>query len=117
LVTESEKRWLFESGTAVVIPSRFEGLPTVLLESMYAGTPAIMTDVSGLGSLLIEAGAGITIPPEDPSSLASAMDEAALANREKLDDWGAKGTIASQEYLWSSVVDRVLEVYRKVSSD
>ena len=117
LVTESEKRWLFENGTAVVIPSRFEGLPTVLLESMYAGTPVIMTDVSGLGSLLSETGAGITIQPEDPSSLASAMDEIALANREKLDDWGGKGSIASKKYLWSSVVDRVLEVYRRVSSD
>jgi len=45
------------------------------------------------------------------------MDEIALANREKLDDWGGKGSIASKKYLWSSVVDRVLEVYRRVSSD
>ena len=117
LVSESEKRWLFENGTAVVIPSRFEGLPTVLLESMHAGKPVIMADVSGLGSLLTESGAGIARPPEDSASLASTMDDVALSSRRVLDEWGAKGRIASKEYLWSSVVDRILEVYRKVSSD
>ena len=56
LVSEAEKRWLYENSAAIAIPSRFEGLPTVLLESMHAGTPVIMADVNGLGGMVERSG-------------------------------------------------------------
>jgi glycosyltransferase involved in cell wall biosynthesis len=114
LVSDAEKRWLYENATAVVIPSRFEGLPTVLLEAMHSGTPVVMTDVNGLGALVDEAGSGLSVPMEDPASLASAMTEVARADADRLAELGAGGVAASQSYLWSSVTDSVLEVYRRV---
>ncbi len=117
LVSEAEKRWLYENATAVVIPSRFEGLPTVLLEAMHSGTPVVMADVNGLGRLVDKAGSGLSVPMEDPSSLASAMAEIALADSDRLAGWGSGGIAASQAYLWPSVTDSVLEVYRRVVGD
>ena len=114
LVSDSEKRWLYENSVAMVIPSRFEGLPTVLLESMHAGTPVVMADVNGLGSMVDQCGCGLSVPSEDHSSLASAMSEVALADNSQRSAWGSAGMEASVEYQWSSVTDRVLEVYRRV---
>lgn len=114
LVSDSEKRWLYENSDCIVIPSRFEGLPTVLLESMHSGTPVVMADVNGLGALVEGYGCGLSVPSEDHTSLAEAMEEAALADSQTRSDWGSAGREASDSYLWASVTDRVLEVYRRV---
>ena len=114
LVSDSEKRWLYENSDCIVIPSRFEGLPTVLLEAMHSGTPVIMADVNGLGAMVEGCGSGLSVPCEDHSSLASAMTEAINADPETASQWGSSGREASREYQWDRVTDRVLEVYRMV---
>ncbi|MEL0268315.1 MAG: glycosyltransferase family 4 protein, partial [Euryarchaeota archaeon] len=70
LVTEGEKRWLLENSTGVVIPSRFEGLPTVMLEAMYANAPVIMADVNDLGRLVTEPKAGFSVEAGNSVQLA-----------------------------------------------
>ena len=114
LVSESEKRWLYENSAAIIIPSRFEGLPTVLLESMHSGTPVVMADVNGLGALVEGYGCGLSVPMEDHTSLAEAMKESAMADSQTRSEWGLAGRKAADSYLWSSVTDSVLEVYHRV---
>jgi len=114
LVSDSEKRWLYENSDAVVIPSRFEGLPTVLLEAMNSAAPVVMSDVNGLGKLVEQTGSGLVVPKEDHYSLAKAMLEATNAGKERKSEWGSNGSLASQSYLWSTITDRVLEVYQRV---
>tara|TARA_B100000287_G_scaffold404679_1_gene427570 strand:+ start:4496 stop:5638 length:1143 start_codon:yes stop_codon:yes gene_type:complete len=114
LVSDSEKRWIYENSDCIVIPSRFEGLPTVMLEAMHSGTPVIMADVNGLGAMVEGHGCGLSVPPEDPHSLARAMTEAANSDPETSSSWGSSGKEASKEYQWDRVTDRVLEVYRRV---
>ena len=114
LVSDSEKRWLYENSQCITIPSRFEGLPTVMLEAMHSGTPVVMADVNGLGPMLEGSGSGISVPPEDPSSLASAMAHVAKADEQTTSSWGSSGRDASRDYQWDRVTDRILEVYRRV---
>ena len=114
LVSDSEKRWMYENSDCVVIPSRFEGLPTVLLEAMHAGTPVIMADVNGLGSMVNDFSCGLSVPCEDSESLASAMARAIEADEEETSKWGEAGKAASRDYQWDRVTDRILEVYRGV---
>ena len=114
LVSEAEKRWLYENSTAVAIPSRFEGLPTVLLESMHAGTPVIMADVNGLGGMVEGFGCGLSVPCEDHQALASAIRKTSLSDDQTRSEWGSAGRAAAREYQWDRVTDRVLEVYREV---
>ena len=114
LVTDAEKRWMYENSACVVIPSRFEGLPTVLLEAMHAGTPVVMADVNGLGGLVQECGCGLSVPCEDPDSLAQAMSRVMEAGADQASAWGGSGKSASRDYQWDRVTDRVLEVYRRV---
>ena len=114
LVTDAEKRWMYENSDCVVIPSRFEGLPTVLLEAMHAGTPVVMADVNGLGGLVGECGSGLSVPCEDPESLALAMSRVMEADEDQASAWKDSGKSASRDYQWDRVTDRVLGVYRRV---
>jgi glycosyltransferase involved in cell wall biosynthesis len=50
-----------------------EGLPMSLLQSMSLGTPAILTDVDGMGEVLRLTQSGILVPPSDPAAFADAI--------------------------------------------
>ncbi|MDV4166757.1 glycosyltransferase family 4 protein [Rhodovulum sp. FJ3] len=56
----------------LVMPSRWEGLPMVLIEALRAGTPVMASDTSGLGELISPGNAGIAVAP-DVESFAQAL--------------------------------------------
>lgn len=58
-----------------VLPSRFEGMPNVLLEAMAAGVPVVAADVSGVGELVADGRTGRLVPAEDVPRLAEAVAE------------------------------------------
>lgn len=66
------QRLMLES-TALVVPSRFEGLGLVALEAMSCGCPVIASDVGGLKEIIVDGQNGLLVPPEDPDSLAKAI--------------------------------------------
>ena len=63
-------RWM-QAADALVLSSRWEGLPTVLIEASAAGLPAVATDVPGVRDALG--------PSSDPARLASHCDSVSLA--------------------------------------
>ena len=113
-VEDSEKRWLFEQAKGVLIPSRFEGLPTVLLEAMHAGAPTVMADVNDLGRLVTEPNAGLSVTPGDSNELVQAINALLEADENQLKTWSENGQEASKPYLWSNIVDDLLKVYKRV---
>ena len=113
-VEDAEKRWLFEQAKGVLIPSRFEGLPTVLLEAMHAGAPTVMADVNDLGRLVTEPNAGLSVAPGDSQDLLEAIKTLLQADDDQIKQWSENGHEASKPYLWSNVVDDLLEVYKRV---
>lgn len=50
----------YAEADVTILPSRWEGLPMVLLESLRAGTPVMVSDVCGQGGLV--GGAGLAVP-------------------------------------------------------
>ena len=114
LVSEGEKRWLLENSTGIVIPSRFEGLPTVMLEAMYANAPVIMADVNDLGRLVTEPNAGFSVEAGNSIQLASAMTQLISSSHEELENLGNAGNKASKSYMWPVISKDVLAVYRRV---
>lgn len=69
-------RWMARSA-ALVISSRYEGLPTVALEAAYLGVPVVAVD-DGYGleeALRGEAGV-LIVRDRDPASLAAAIEQA-----------------------------------------
>lgn len=67
----------FQAADLTVMPSRSEGIPNTLLESLACGTPFVATAVGGIPEISRHAAARL-VPPEQADALATAL-QAALA--------------------------------------
>jgi len=67
--------WLYlKHANAFILPSRFEGLPNVLLEALALGTPVVVSDCpGGIREIRDSVGNMAVVPPEDPGALAEAI--------------------------------------------
>jgi glycosyltransferase involved in cell wall biosynthesis len=57
----------------LVLPSRFEGMPNVILEAMAAGKAVVAAAVGAVPELVQEGRTGLLVPPEDADALARAI--------------------------------------------
>lgn len=106
---------LFPAFDVVVLSSRTEGTPMVLLEAMAAEVPIVATTVGGIPDVVGE-GEALLVEPEDPAGLARAIARVrehraaarcrAEAARERLE----------RDFDVSAWVDRYTEVYREAVS-
>jgi len=56
-----------------ILPSFFEGLPLVAVESLAAGRPMVATAVDGTPEVILDGKTGLTVPPGDAPALAGAI--------------------------------------------
>lgn len=69
----------FRAANVVVLPSRAEGVPNVLLESMACGVPFVASDVGGIGEIA-DYNSCILVPAGDVSALAMGIEKAVNSN-------------------------------------
>jgi glycosyltransferase involved in cell wall biosynthesis len=97
--------WMARAGL-VVQPSRFEGFPNVVLESMGLGAAVISADCPSGPAELIEDGInGRLVPIEDMETLASVMAELMSSPGERA-RLGRAATGVRQRYHQDTVMDR-----------
>ncbi len=100
----------YNSAEAFVYPSVFEGFGLPVLEAMACGTPVIVSDASSLPE--IAEGAGMLIPPHDPSAWT-----AALAQAMQDDGWRRdareRGQEKAQRFTWNEHARVTVESYRQ----
>ncbi len=65
-------RTAFALGRTLVVPSRAESLPYIVLEAAAAGIPIIASNVGGIPEIF-GPDAGDLVPPGDPAALARAI--------------------------------------------
>lgn len=113
----AEKVWAeMSKGWLTILPSRREGFPGVLVESLATGTP-FLTSQSGAGPDIAEqTGGGIIIPePLTHNKLAEAI-VSALSNRSKIQEMGAKAREKAKAlYCWDVVARKKVQVYQSLS--
>jgi glycosyltransferase involved in cell wall biosynthesis len=55
------------------LPSRYEGLPTAVVEAMVSGVPVVATAVNSVADVVIPGETGLLVPPAKPLVLAEAV--------------------------------------------
>ncbi|HLY40609.1 MAG TPA: glycosyltransferase family 4 protein [Terracidiphilus sp.] len=83
-------RTIWEENHLLVLASRFEGLPLALVESMWCGRPAVVTDVAGNTEVCVDNETGFVAPAPTVPLLAGALERA----WERRGDWQRMGQAA-----------------------
>jgi len=74
-ISRAEVLALLDRSSLLVLPSRSEGLPRVIMEAFARGRAVVAARVGGVADLLDDHKTGILIDPEDSSALAAAVAE------------------------------------------
>jgi len=98
-----------------VSASRWEGLPTTVLESMAAGIPVVATDVSGNRELIQDQITGWLVPPDNPKELAGGILQAlrSIGNgvdfthnaQKQVGKFSIKSSVKAHENLYSKLLE------------
>jgi len=83
---------VWASHHALVLPSRIEGLPLVIVEAMLCGRPCIVTDVAGNAELVQDNVSGFVAAAAAPDCLDEAMERA----WQRRDEWRQMGQAAAR---------------------
>jgi glycosyltransferase involved in cell wall biosynthesis len=107
----AELEELYSNAGLVVVPSRSEGQPLVVLEALAYGVPTIATAIPGIAEIVGDTGAAVDlVPAEDPEALG-----AAIRSRLSAAGIGAPRTEPVTEildrYSWDAVTDSIESVY------
>jgi glycosyltransferase involved in cell wall biosynthesis len=66
-------RALYRASGCLVLPTRAEGSPWVILEAMATGLPVVTTACGGVPEMVLQERTGLLVPPDQPSALAAAV--------------------------------------------
>ena len=105
---------LYSQVDVVVIPSRTEGLPNVLLEALHANVPVVATAVGAIPEVLIESAAGFMVPPEDAHSLAAAITRTLECRAEDAEPSARARRRASQRFSLENRVAAIVKLYAEL---
>jgi glycosyltransferase involved in cell wall biosynthesis len=99
-----------------VLSSRAEAFPNVLAEAMAAGTPCVSTNVGDAAYIIGDT--GWLVPPGEPASVASALQEA-VREQGLSERWSARRAAARDrieaEFALAKMVDAYRELWREVA--
>ena len=99
----------------VVMPSRAEGMPYVLLEAKAAGRPAVASLVSGMEEFIEHGRDGWLVPPENPDALAGTMAEV-LCDRAATEQAGRRARESLRpEWHAGRTAEHIQELYRALA--
>jgi D-inositol-3-phosphate glycosyltransferase len=103
----------YAAAEMVVMPSHYESFGMVALEAMAMGTPVIASEVGGLAHLIQQGVNGFHVPSRDPEALAARMLQL-LTHPTLRDELGRCARSYAQQYGWTQIVRRMLQVYADV---
>lgn len=104
----------YEALDLLVLPSRSEGLPNVVLEALSLGVPVVATNVGAVGEVLSHGETGWIVPPDDPEALAAAIS-AVLADSEAGERVISAGNrMVLQKFSPAARAEKIVRVYEEV---
>lgn len=108
---------LLAASDLLVLPSRYEGLPNVVLEAMAYRKPVVATAAPGTTEVVVDGATGLLVPVDDANALARSIravaDDPGLAAR-----LGAGGRARVEaEFTADAMVARFAALYESLARD
>jgi glycosyltransferase involved in cell wall biosynthesis len=110
--TVADPAFAYAAADAVILASRTEGMPGVLIEAALSGLPAVAFDVGAVAEVVADGETGIVVPPGDVAALVTGAkqvlrDAAAMgaAARRRCLDRFEIGVVGAQ---WAEVLNEVM---------
>jgi glycosyltransferase involved in cell wall biosynthesis len=99
----------------LVLATRYEELPSVLVEGMAAGLPVVASRVGGIPALVEHDVNGLLVPPGDADALAAAITRV-LTEPSTAARLSAAARRTAARYAWPALARRVAMVYQEVTA-
>lgn len=103
----------YEWADVLVVTSRTEGLPGVILEAGAAGVPTAAFDVGGVSDVIRNGETGCLVPAGDVDALAGALHDLALDEPHRATMADNVRSLVERDFLIDSAVDRYDSALRR----
>jgi starch synthase len=116
MLPKAEIIQLLTHAAVFVCPSVYEPLGIVNLEAMACGTAVVGSRVGGIPEVVTDGVTGLLVPPDDPASLADALN-ALLRDAGRAAAMGHAGRErAVNEFSWDAVAAQTVALYEELTS-
>jgi len=116
LGVRSDMPALLATADLYVLPSRWEGMPYVLLEALASARPILVTPVDGARELVERGRCGLVARAISAAALADGLRELLALPREEQARMGRAGrACVEQHYTLERMVEGTLQVYREIA--
>ena len=105
---------LLAAADAVLLPSRWEGLPLVLLEALVRLRPVVASAVGGVPEVVEDGVSGVLVPPGDVAALAEALEQLHRKPDRAYRLGRTGGERVRAAYTWEAVVDGFEALYDEI---
>lgn len=99
-----------------ILPSRYEGLPLVLIEAMQSGLPAIGFNISGVNDVIIHNKNGILVQEREPESLAKNIIQL-LSNNEMLHKMSQNAITTMSKFKKEHVMNQWITLFNELAKN
>jgi len=106
---------IYLASDATLLPSRWEGFPNTVLESLALGRPVVATSVGDVPTLVRPGQTGLLVRPDDAHAFALAISELAGMSVGDREAMGGRGKVLVRaEFSSERLFDETLAVYRRL---
>ncbi len=102
---------VMQAADVLAMPSRWEGLPLVLLEALARALPVVGTRIAGLRDIVREGEHGLLVAVEDDAALAAALERLHREPGTRAGMGLACLELARAEYDFTRVYDELADIY------
>ena len=111
-VQGEELQELYSNAYLYILPSDVEGMPISLLEAMSYGNCCIVSDIPE--NLEVVEHNAFSFRQSDVTDLSKVLIKCCLEEKEVREKKELSSDFIKRKYDWNSIVDQVLELYRRV---